>query len=67
MSNNNARNDLIAYCKVIGMSCTDCAEYLSVSVERVWVYWKLINIHVYQGINHSNDLKVDRNKYLTKV
>lgn len=64
---NNARNDLIAYCKVMGMACDDCATLLNLSLERVWMYWKLIDIHIYQGINYSEDLKLDWNKYHNKV
>ena len=59
-TNNNGRNDLIAYCKVIGMACDDCASYLNISLDRVWLYWKLIDVHIYQGINYSEDLKLNR-------
>lgn len=60
---NNARNDLISYYKVIGCSSEDCSILMNISEDRVWLYWKLISIHVYQGCSDASKLKLDRDKY----
>ena len=64
---NNARNDLIAYYKVIGLSCDECAEVMGITLERVWIYWRLISINIIGGVVDGRTMRIDRDKYLIKL
>ena len=62
--NNNARNDLIAYHKVLGYTCNECADILGITIGRVWLYWRLISINIiygdYDPAYDARNLKLNR-------
>lgn len=39
-------NDKIAYYKSIGLSAEDMSVILNISIENVWLYYRLINVRL---------------------